>query len=85
MVVSALRMSILLVSLLTLLVSLAVIFLLLGDIEGVLMQIILSITCKYKSSDKKFRIAFIFTIGIATALLGWANAPVKKKLLSDIF
>ncbi|CAF2984646.1 unnamed protein product [Rotaria sp. Silwood2] len=37
--------------------------------------IILSITYGYKSSDKKFRIAFIIAIGFASALLGWAVAP----------
>jgi len=40
----------------------------------------ISTTCQYKSNDKKFRIAFIITIGIATALLRWANASVKKQI-----
>ena len=71
-------MSIILVSVLTLLVS--IIFFIIHISSRSFIKIILSTTCKYKSSDKKFRLAFIITIGIATSVLGWANAPEIKKM-----
>jgi hypothetical protein len=72
-------LTILLITVLLLMVSLFILYLIFFfELIRCTVQLMISITCQYKSSDKPCRVAFYIVIGITTTLLVWGNALVRK-------